>query len=249
MGLCVFSFPISPMMIVRIHVLYLIIIVILKVWPICHCLGLGHKTTVCAACVSIFFFFYIQLSWSSDSAPTTPTVHPLLYNTYAPGLLHRQSSLEISKQLVFDHCGYSITFYPVLCPKLTLIQVTWFAYPYHLVFLIWYPYSLVFLIWYPYALTSFWVWHCYGLLWTLYCHKDCYCDVTMIWPLLFHGIRADVSETPNNALIMRMHGDHRLSIERFFVGFNAICYTFLGNNPIYIERRNCRLSTVPGFMQ
>ena len=42
-------------------------------------------------------------------------------------------------------------FYPVLCPKLTLIQPTWSAYPYNLVFLIWYPYSLVFLIWYPYA--------------------------------------------------------------------------------------------------
>ena len=45
-------------------------------------------------------------------------------------------------------------FYPVLSPKLTLIQPRWSAYPYHLVFLIWYPYSLVFLIWYPYALTS-----------------------------------------------------------------------------------------------
>ena len=104
-----------------------------------------------------------------------------------------------------------------------------------------------FLIWQYNPL--FWVWSCYGLLWTLHCHKDRYCDITMIWPLLFHGIRADVSETPNNALTTRMHGDHRLSIDRFFVGFNAICYTFLGNNPTYIERRNCRLSTVPGFMQ
>ena len=57
-----------------------------------------------------------------------------------------------------------IHFYPVLCPKLTLIQPTWSAYPYHLVFLIWYPYSLVFLIWYPYALTSFYsnTAHCSG---------------------------------------------------------------------------------------
>ena len=104
-----------------------------------------------------------------------------------------------------------------------------------------------FLIWQYNPL--FWVWRCYGLLWTLHCHKDRYCDVTMIWPLLFHGIRADVSETPDNALTTRMHGDHRLSIDRFFVGFNAICYTFQGNNPIYIERRNCRLSTVPWFTQ
>ena len=95
----------------------------------------------------------------------------------------------------------------------------------------------------------FWVWRCYGLPWTRHCHKDRYCDVTMIWPLLFRGIRADVSETPDNALTTRMQGDHRLSIDRFFVGFNAICYSFLGNNPIYIERRDCRLSRVPGFMQ
>ena len=56
------------------------------------------------------------------------------------------------------------TFYPVLCPKLTLVQPTWSAYPYHLVFLIWYPYSLVFLIWYPYALTTLYgnTAHCSG---------------------------------------------------------------------------------------
>ena len=57
-----------------------------------------------------------------------------------------------------------ICIYPVLCPKLTLIQPRWSAYPYHLVFLIWYPYSLVFLIWYPYALTSLYgnTAHCFG---------------------------------------------------------------------------------------
>ena len=58
----------------------------------------------------------------------------------------------------------NICIYPVLCPKLTPIQPTWSAYPYHLVFLIWYPYSLVFLIWYPYALTSLYgnTAHCSG---------------------------------------------------------------------------------------
>ena len=57
-----------------------------------------------------------------------------------------------------------LLFYPVLCPKFTLIQPTWCAYPYHLVFLIWYPYSLVSLIWYPYALTSLYgnTAHCSG---------------------------------------------------------------------------------------
>ena len=51
-----------------------------------------------------------------------------------------------------------------LSSTLTLIQPTWSAYPYHLVFLIWYPYSLVFLIWYPYALTSLYgnTSHCSG---------------------------------------------------------------------------------------
>ena len=73
--------------------------------------------------------------------------------------------------------------------------------------------------------------------------KDRYCDVTMIWPLLFHGIRADVSESPNNPLTMRMHGDYRL--DGFFVGFNVICCAFLRNNTIYIEGRNCSFSTVP----
>ena len=56
-------------------------------------------------------------------------------------------------------------FYPVLCPRLTLIQPTWSAYPYHLGFLIiWYPYSLVFHIWYPYAPTSLYgsTAHCSG---------------------------------------------------------------------------------------
>ena len=95
------------------------------------------------------------------------------------------------------------------------------------------------------TLWLFSVWHCYGLLWTLHCHKDRYCDIIMIWPLLFHGIRADVSEAPDNALTTRMHGDYRLLIGRFFVGFNAICYAFLRNNPIYTEGRNCSFSTAP----
>ena len=140
---------------------------------------------------------------------------------------------------------WDINLYPVLCPKLTLIQPTWSAYPYHLVFLIWYPYSLVFLIWYPYAPTSLYgsTAHCSGYGVAMGCYG--LFIVTMIWPLLFHRIRADVSETPNNALTSRMHGDYRPSIDRFFVGFNEICYAFLRNNPIYIEGRNCSFSTVP----
>ena len=44
----------------------------------------------------------------------------------------------------------------------------------------------------------------------------------------------------------RMHDDY---INRFFVGFNANCNTFLINNPIYIEGGNCRLNTVPGLFK
>ena len=29
-------------------------IIISDVWPICHCLGLGHETMVCGVCLSIF---------------------------------------------------------------------------------------------------------------------------------------------------------------------------------------------------
>ena len=52
LGLCVFSLPTSLMIIVRIRVL--IVIPKSVVWPICHCLGLGHETMVCAVCRFIF---------------------------------------------------------------------------------------------------------------------------------------------------------------------------------------------------
>ena len=54
MGLYVFSLSILLVMIVRIHVRYLVIIIISEVWPICHCLWLGYKTKLCAVCLFIF---------------------------------------------------------------------------------------------------------------------------------------------------------------------------------------------------
>ena len=54
MGLCIFSLSIFLMMIAKIRVLYLITIIKSEVWPICHCLGLGHKTMVFVACLSMF---------------------------------------------------------------------------------------------------------------------------------------------------------------------------------------------------
>ena len=53
-GLCVSSLPISFVMIERIYIFCLIIIIKSEVWTITHCLGLDHKTMVCAVCL-----FYI----------------------------------------------------------------------------------------------------------------------------------------------------------------------------------------------
>ena len=52
-GLCVFSLPISLVMIGKIYILCLIIIIKSEVWNIIHCLGLGHGTMVCAVCLYI----------------------------------------------------------------------------------------------------------------------------------------------------------------------------------------------------
>ena len=53
-GLCVFSLPISLVMIERIYILCLIVIIKLEVWTITHCLGLGHETMVSTVCLSTF---------------------------------------------------------------------------------------------------------------------------------------------------------------------------------------------------
>ena len=54
-GLCVFSLPISFVMIEKIYILLIIIIIKSEVWTITHCLGLSHETMVCSACLSIFY--------------------------------------------------------------------------------------------------------------------------------------------------------------------------------------------------
>ena len=59
MGLHVFSLTIYLRTIVRIHILYRIIIIKSEAWPICHCLGLGHETMVCAVCLSMFLLLLI----------------------------------------------------------------------------------------------------------------------------------------------------------------------------------------------
>ena len=59
MVLCVFRLPISIMMIVGIHVLYLMIIIKSEVWPICHYLGLGHENNRMRR---MFFIFLYRVS-------------------------------------------------------------------------------------------------------------------------------------------------------------------------------------------
>ena len=146
-------------------------------------------------------------------------------------------------------------FYPVHCARLTPIQPTWSAYPCHLVFLKWYPYSLVLLIWYPCSLFSLYsnaVQHlngnanvldraCYWLLWTLHCSKGRYSDATMIKPLLCHGIRSDLSESPGAAIVDRQSINHLLD-------FKVICCIFPWNNSMYVIKRNRRLGRVLGVI-
>ena len=55
LGLCVFSVPISLVMVERIYILWLIIITKSEVWTIIHCLGSGHETMVYAVCLAILF--------------------------------------------------------------------------------------------------------------------------------------------------------------------------------------------------
>ena len=63
-GLCVFSLPVSFVMIERIYILCLIIIIKPEVWTFTHCLGLGHETMVCSVCLSIFLWICDRIaSW------------------------------------------------------------------------------------------------------------------------------------------------------------------------------------------
>ena len=60
---------------------------------------------------------------------------------------------------------------------------------------------------------SFWIGPCCGLLWTLHCPKGRYCDVKMIRPLLFHGIRADLSGSPGALITDRQSISYLLDLK------------------------------------
>ena len=81
-----------------------------------------------------------------------------------------------------------------------------------------------------------------ALLWAAICSRGCYLDVTMIWPLLFYGIRG----TPSTAPATRIHGDYWLSVHWLFVEFQCDSLHILWNNSLFIIKRNYKVGTVLG---
>ena len=69
-GLCVFSLPISFVMIDGIYILCHIVIIKSEVWTITLCLGLGHETMVCAVCLSLFLFIIQTKNGSTKNTVT-----------------------------------------------------------------------------------------------------------------------------------------------------------------------------------
>ena len=72
----------------------------------------------------------------------------------------------------------------------------------------------------------FWIQHCYELLWTLHCPKGRYCDVTIIRPLLFHGMRTDLRGSPGAAIV-------DCQSIYYLLDFKRICFIFPWNNSTY----------------
>ena len=140
-----------------------------------------------------------------------------------------------------DTVRQTFLFYPVHCAKRTLIQPTRSAHPYHLIFLIWYPYSLVFFIWYPYALTSLYgnTAHCsgYGVAGAAMDSQwyDLYCLMEYARTWARHPTTPWQREC--TAITYFQSIDSLKDSMRFVPYFCEM----------YIEGRNCRLSTVPGL--
>ena len=68
--------------------------------------------------------------------------------------------------------------------------------------------------------------HCYELLWMLHCPKGRYCDVTIIRPLLFHGMRTDLRGSPGAAIV-------DCQSIYYLLDFKRICFIFPWNNSTY----------------
>ena len=81
-----------------------------------------------------------------------------------------------------------------------------------------------------------------ALPWMLHCPKGRYCNVTMIRPLLLHGICVDLSGSPSVAIVDCQSICYLLDLK-------VICCLFPWNNSIYICRiwGDCRSGIVLGL--
>ena len=112
-GLCVFSLPISFVMIERIYIICLIIIIKSEVWTITHyyypCLGLGHETMVCAVCISILLSVPILLlpiirPVAGPSSPTSRQVWRILLKSVPTEDLDGRCGVSLINATCYPWC-------------------------------------------------------------------------------------------------------------------------------------------------
>ena len=119
-GLCVFSLPMSLVMIVSTSILsylilsYIIIIIIIiiiiksEVWLICHCLRLGNETMVCAVCLFIlwtavvWFVMMIDTWWCHQMETFSALLALCAGNSPVTGEFPSQRPVTRSFDVFFD---------------------------------------------------------------------------------------------------------------------------------------------------
>ena len=80
-----------------------------EVWPICHCLGLGHQTMVCAVCLSIFV--YTITHWPQavlHEALASLASHKSKCKTRANGIHWAGKSLSLIYGKLFPYCSRKV---------------------------------------------------------------------------------------------------------------------------------------------
>ena len=97
----IFSLPINFVMTVRIGVLYLVIIIESEVWPIFHCLGIGHETGVWAVFRSILFINSQEMYGSPPwSAAVTDPIWYVLWTIYCSHKVLAVSSMPVMQNFI-----------------------------------------------------------------------------------------------------------------------------------------------------
>ena len=115
-GAVCFQFTHFLVMIERIYIICLIIIIKSEVWTITHCLGLGHETMVCAACLFCILiincYYYPSLWWNLliwRHPQTVPVIREEIswdFNImplYGTGVLVDQLPWRPGSHTVLDH--------------------------------------------------------------------------------------------------------------------------------------------------